>query len=484
MKPLHMLFSVAIGWLILMPVAAQPTPQPSRILADMAMLTDDRMEGRRPGTRGEARTLRALERAFAAAGLEPAGERGWRQPVALEERKPRAARITARRGQAEDDLSAEIMLIGERARMRVDRAPVHFVGHGDVVPPSPGAVLLYRDSSPPGTALAPDTDELARRERLAASGAAMTLAIVDARFMARLRQRMPLGTIEAGGARRVAIRGYITEEAAAKLRGSAATIDARVETHIRRFTSANIVGRLRGASDPARALVYSAHWDAFGRCRPGEPDPICNGGIDNASGVAGMIELARWFAAGPRPDRSLIFVATTAEEHRLLGMRAYADRPAMPLADTVAAINIDTIALYPAGHPVGFVGAGLSDLDPIVERLVRAQGRTTDTGDGATFVAQSSDAWPMLRAGVPAVILSNVIARTGPDKGAAFQRFITQRAHFPVDDMRDIELGAAIEDLLLAHALGSALARRDVWPQFLPGARFSRPKPVRRSAGN
>ena len=183
----------------------------------------------------------------------------------------------------------------------------------------------------------------------------MTLAIVDATFLARQRTRMPLGVIEAAGVRRAPLRGYISEEAASRLIGSRVTLDAEVETRVRRFVSANVVGRLRGTSDPGRAIVYSAHWDGFGRCRPGEADPICNGGIDNASGVAGMIELARWFAAGPRLDRTLLFVATTAEESGLLGMRAYAARPAIPLADTVASINIDTIALYPPGQRPGQV---------------------------------------------------------------------------------------------------------------------------------
>lgn len=477
---------IAIAVLGFTPAGAEPGAYPSaaRILADMAILADDRMEGRRPGTAGEKRTIRALIEAFKDAGLEPAGTQGWLQPVMLEERKPRHVRMSARRRAGALELSGDVMLIGEQRRMRIANAPVRFVDHAETVPPSPGAVLLYHDRSPPGTALAPDTDDSARHARLAASGAAMTLAIVDPAMMARQRQRMPLGVIEAQGAERAPIRGYITEDAAKRLLAADAAIDAKVTSYVRRFRSANVIGRLRGAREPDRALLYLAHWDGFGRCRPGEADAICNGGIDNASGVAGMIELARWFAAGPRPDRTILFVASTAEEYNLLGTRAYADRPVVPLADTVAAINIDTIALYPAGQPAGYVGARLTDLDPLVTQIVGAQGRTVDMGEGPAFVAQSSDAWPLLRAGVPSVILSGVVARTGPDGGAAFRGFITRRAHLPVDDMRDIELGGAIEDLRAMHALGSALARRGIWPDFLPGARFSRPRPARNSAGN
>ncbi|WP_326523640.1 M28 family peptidase [Sphingomonas sp.] len=468
-------------FLVAAPSQAQPGSAEQRILADMAVLTSDGMEGRRPGTSGERKTVRELIAMFHRVGLEPGAGGGWRQPVPLAERRPVRAQFAVRGG---DDISGDVLLIGERPAMRVSGAQVRYVDHAQAVAPAPGMILLYRDQTPADAPFAPDSDNVARYERLAVSGAAMALAIVDDRIIARQRQRMPLGVIEAAGAARAPIRGYISEAAAQRLLAGGVVVDARVETAVRRFTSVNVIGRLRGATEPGRALVYSAHWDAFGRCRPGEADAICNGGIDNASGIAGLLEIARWFVAGPRPDRSILFVATTAEEHGLLGMRAYAARPVVPLADTVAAINVDTIALYGAGHPVGFVGGGLTDLDPIIARLVAGQGRTLDEGAGPAFVARSSDAWPMLRGGVPSVILSNVIARTGPDKGAAFQNFITTRAHFPSDDMRDLELGGAIEDLRLMHALGLDLARRDAWPDFLPGSRFSRPRSVRRTAGN
>lgn len=456
------------------PAHAQTTEQ--RVRADMEVLTADRMEGRRPGTVGEQRTVRELIAMFKRVGLETS-----LKPVRLEERKPARARVSLRGG---GDISGDMLLIGERARMRVSGAPLRYVDHAQTVTPAPGAVLLYRDQTPADAPFAPDSDSVARYHRIAASGAAMALAIVDDRIMARQRQRMPLGVIEATGAARAPIRGYISEAAAKRLMAGAPLLDAQVTTSVRRFTSSNVIGRLRGATQPDQALVYSAHWDAFGRCRPREADAICNGGIDNASGVAGMLEIARWFVAAPRPDRTILFIATTAEEHGLLGMRAYADAPAVPLIDTVASINVDTIALYGAGHPVGYVGGGLTDLDPLIGRLVAKQGRTLDEGAGPAFVARSSDAWPMLRGGVPAVILSGAIARTGPDKGAAFQRLITERAHFPVDDMRDLNLAGAIEDMQLMYALGIELARRDVWPNFKPGSRFSRPRSAPHSAGN
>ena len=136
--------------------------------------------------------------------------------------------------------------------------------------------------------------------------------------------------------------------------------DAKVTTDITEFTSHNVAGVLKGAKQPDEYILYTAHWDSFGSCRPGEADEICNGAIDNASGVAGMIELARAFAAGPRPDRSVLFLATTAEEMGLAGSRQFARTPLVPLSRTVAEFNLDVIVLYDRGNTAGFVGAGLT----------------------------------------------------------------------------------------------------------------------------
>ncbi len=464
---------------------------------DMAALSTDAMEGRRPGTRGEKRAVAYIARAFRDAGLEPVKGRRWLQPVRLEERIPRATTVTLRRGDVVTNLSQSVLLLGERSRTRIANASIVYGGHAEAGTGYAGAVVLYRDRPRPGSTLRPDSDGQARLERLAKGGALVALSVVDARQLARLRQRAALGVITGANATRPALHGYIEEAAAQswlkagglsletldKAATSAgftpvpladATAAVETTTKLRRFTSFNVVGQFKGAREPAKAILYTAHWDAFGYCRPGEADAICNGAVDNASGVAGIIALARRFAAGLRPDRTILFVATTAEEHNLLGSRAWVGRPPVPLRDTVAAINIDTIALYGRGHPIGFVGAGLTDADALIARLAAGQGRKLDAGEGANFVARSSDAWPLMQAGVPAFILSGAIARSGPDGGAAFQRFITERAHFPTDEMKGVDLGGALEDLDLAFALGADLARRDATVNFLPTSPFQR----------
>ena len=224
------------------------------------------------------------------------------------------------------------------------------------------------------------------------------------------------------------------------------------------------------------AVLYTAHWDAFGRCRPNEADAICNGAVDNASGVAGILEVARLFLAGPPPERDILFVATTAEEHGLLGSRAYVSAPIVPLAKTIASINIDTIALYGKGHPVGYVGSGLTSVDPVLARLAADQGRVLDPGGGARFVYKSSDAWPLLQAGVPAFVLSGVISRAGPDKGQAFLDFIGKRVHTPADALTpEVDLTGAAEDVDLSYRAGLAFSEAGATVDFQSTSPFQRP---------
>ena len=230
--------------------------------------------------------------------------------------------------------------------------------------------------------------------------------------------------------------------------------DVQVSTDITEFTSHNVAGVLKGARQPGEYVLYTAHWDSFGRCRPGEADEICNGAIDNASGTAGMIELARAFAAGPRPDRSVLFLATTAEEMGLAGSRQYARTPLVPLTQTVVEFNLDVIVLYDRGNTVGFVGAGLTDADSVFERLVTAQGLTLETGPLTRMVVRSSDAWSLLMAGVPSFILSGAIG-SGPQGSQAFHDYLATRHHQPSDEFQaSMPMGGAVEEVELLYSVG------------------------------
>jgi Zn-dependent M28 family amino/carboxypeptidase len=223
--------------------------------------------------------------------------------------------------------------------------------------------------------------------------------------------------------------------------------DRRVRTH-------NVIGRIAGSGTSGEAILFMAHWDHVGLCRPpGVRDRICNGAVDNASGVASLIEIARALAIGPKPDRDILFVATTSEELGLLGARAFAADPPLPLGRIVAALNLDTVAVAPRGEPVSIVGRGLTALDPFVDATARALGRRTDPSDGPNALVQRQDGWALLQKGVPAILVG------GAYGGGRLQRFLSTRYHQPDDDIASgIELGGAAEDVDLHVALGRLFA--------------------------
>lgn len=492
-------FLLAATVLALASAAHAETASTARMTADITALSADTMEGRFPGTEGETKALAWIERAFADAGLQPFDTKVWRQPVPLVARTPKTATLILRLGGQKLNLSADIILLGQDAGETIRNAPLAFAGYADHLAGAKlsGAVVLFRDSDSPAETTPQPVDATTRTAALKTAGARSVLAIIpDGAFDKRKARTFP--TLQLPQDQTFAIRGFIRESAARRLLAASggdltaldtqaakpdfrptalpARIDATATTEVRRFVSANVVGRIRGSKPGAGAVLYTAHWDAFGHCRPLELDPICSGAVDNASGVAGILEVARLFRAGPRPERDIVFVATTGEEHGLLGSRAYAAAPVVPIARTAASINIDTIALYGKGQPIGFVGAGLTSADTMLARLAAEQGRVLDSGGGARFVYKSSDAWPLLRAGTPAFVLSGVISRAGPDKGQAFLDFITRRVHSPADKLTpEVDLIGAAEDVDLSYRAGLAFAHVDATPAFLPASPFQRP---------
>jgi Zn-dependent M28 family amino/carboxypeptidase len=218
--------------------------------------------------------------------------------------------------------------------------------------------------------------------------------------------------------------------------------------------SANIIGSLPGAKATGEAVVLTAHWDHLGICAPDAADRICNGAVDNASGVALMIEVARLLAAGRRPARTILFVATTGEERGLVGARALVAKPVIPLRQIVAAINLDTVAVAPAGAPVGIVGRGMTRLDPIVDDVARHLGRRIDTSGWSNRFIRRQDGWVFLQAGVPAIMVGGAYGDP-----AALMAFLNGRYHHPDDDLAHLPpLAGAAEDSLLLAAVIRAFA--------------------------
>lgn len=452
----------------------------------MEVLSSDSFAGRKPGTPSERITTDFIMKRFAEVGLAPPAGNGWLQPVKLETRRMRSASLVIRGPSgATIDLSDAVALVGNGPSVMLNNVPVVWGGYvragtaGRAGRPGAtmmaGALVLYRDADPPDLTPLP-TDWVARLAVLAGAGASGALVVVADDAFAQRRATLRSGVTTLASDPTVVVRGFISESAAKRVIESSDPLraDVNVSTDMSEFTSHNVAGVLKGAREPDEYVMYTAHWDSFGHCRPGETDEICNGAIDNASGTAGMIELARAFASGPRPDRSVLFLATTAEEMGLAGSRQYARTPLVPLAQTVVEFNLDVIVLYDRGNSAGFVGAGLTDADSVFERLVAVQGRMLETGGLAKMVVRSSDAWSLLMAGVPSFILSGAIGK-GQQGSKAFQEYLATRYHGPSDEfLADMPMGGAVEEVELLYAAGQYFATAGTSVRFTPGSAFQR----------
>lgn len=207
------------------------------------------------------------------------------------------------------------------------------------------------------------------------------------------------------------------------------------------FTSHNVVGVARGRHPDGKAVLLMAHWDHLGICAPKEADRICNGAVDNGSGVAAMIAVAEQVAR-LRLDRDVWFVATSAEEWGLLGARAFADRPPLPLASIVAGFNLDMIAVAPTGARVALIAPPHSRLEPLARQSAAALGRGWDGDRDADNFLRRQDGWVLAERGVPMVMAGGSFSDL-----AVLQRFIDTRYHGPDDELRaDTYLGGAVDD--------------------------------------
>ncbi len=221
-----------------------------------------------------------------------------------------------------------------------------------------------------------------------------------------------------------------------------------------------------GAAPGSGAVLLLAHWDHLGECRPPiAADRICNGAVDNASGLAVMLELARRLKAGAPLERDVYVLATTAEEAGLLGARAFTKAPPLPLTSIVAGFNLDMPALAPAGSPVGYIGRGQGRLDTVILSQIALSGRVEgDIALAASFV-QRQDGWVLQQQGVPTVLLSSTYGSRD-----ILNPFLASGYHSPGDNGAEIELGGAIEDLLLHERLIRLLADPARYPAPEAGA--------------
>jgi hypothetical protein len=221
------------------------------------------------------------------------------------------------------------------------------------------------------------------------------------------------------------------------------------------FTSHNVIGVARGRRPDGKAVLLMAHWDHLGRCAPKAANKICNGAVDNASGVAAIIAVAEKVARMGL-DRDVWFVATSAEEWGLLGARAFADRPPLPLSSIVAGFNLDTIAVAGGGAPVAMIAPPNSRLEPLVKQAVLAVGRQWDGDREADGFLRRQDGWVLAERGVPMVMAGGSFSDL-----ALLRRFIAGDYHGPNDELQPTtDLGGAVADANLHLELVRRAASR------------------------
>ncbi|WP_288758655.1 M28 family metallopeptidase [uncultured Brevundimonas sp.] len=240
-----------------------------------------------------------------------------------------------------------------------------------------------------------------------------------------------------------------------------------------RVQTRNVLARIPGAQHPDETVMYGAHWDGYGVGTPdASGDKIYNAAVDNATGVAALLELAHAFAAGPRPKRSIVFAAWSGEEAGLLGSTYYAANPVWPLEKTIANINVDSLLPGTEVDPnVVVIGKGKNQLDAVLERHASATGRTLIADPAPQAGAfYRSDHFPLAIQGVPA--LFPAAGFTGAS--AASRDYVENRYHQPSDEWDETwRMDAAAADVALIYAVGRDLADSDAWPEWNADAEFA-----------
>lgn len=500
----------------------------------VAVLASDEFEGRAPATPGEEKTVEYLRGEFERLGARPGNRGAWFQPVEVTEITADAGASLRARG-AGAELSfryGEEMVVGTPRQLpavSVTDSDMVFVGYG-IVAPERGwddyagvdargktVVILVNDpgyaTQDPelfnGNAMTYYGRWVYKYAEAARQGAAAALVVHETgpagygwEVVSASWTGPQIGLTDPDLNRdRAAIEGWLSLESAEAL-FEAAGLDwrtlksaaarpgfravplgglrasASVRNTVRTSVSRNVIAAIPGTERPGEAIVYTAHWDHLGVApSPEGGDAVYNGAADNATGTAGLLALAWLHMRAPPPERTIVFLAVTAEESGLLGSQWYVENPVWPLADTVANINMDNLNTVGRARDVVVVGAGGSELERYLERAAAAQGRYVapePTPERGYYYR--SDHFSFARAGVPALYAESGEddAERGREYGAARARdYAENRYHQPSDEYDpDWDLGGAAQDILLYFDIASRLAGETSFPEWFEGNEF------------
>lgn len=499
----------------------------SRRLDDLAA---DSMLGRKPGQRGDTLTVAYLERQMRAIGLTPAGTNGFRQAVSLTRLRSSGAATFRVNGRAVPLDSTTIILTAAAPGERTLRdAPVVFVGYGIVAPEHrwddygalalAGKVALILDGEPAlvsGRRFGTREERspharwfLKARQAIAhgASGVVLIRAGSDSAHRARRAQLQDhvIGDTT-GPAEEPPITVHVSWSACERLARAAGTtlaawqaaandstvgpealplqLTASVRGEGASFVSNNVVGTIAG-SDPARrdeCVVYLGHWDAYGVGPAVQGDSIYNGALDDAAGVSQMLLVAQAVRALPRPPRrTMVFVATTAEESGMHGARAYANHPVCALSRTALAVGMDWAWTWGLADTVISNGIGYSTVDALARRIATRLGKAFAPGLGEYWLL--SDHAVLALRGVPAFFGGLDGDVRGKPRGWATAQLDSQETHAPSDERKATwDLAGALFEVRYLFELGVRAAEADTALQWTVDSDFKRASETSRKA--
>ena len=504
-------------------------------------LSADEYEGRKPGTKGEDLTVKYLEAEFKKLGLKPGNTDGtFIQPVPLVGiTATNTQPLTITRGSGSktfkwaDDVVAWSKHVADTAA--IANSEMVFAGYGVTAPefnwddfknvdvkgktivvfvndpqvPDPGDASKLDAKTFNGKAMTYYGRWTYKFEEGARRGAAGVLIVheeIPAGYpfqvvQGNLVEKFDLVTPDKNMSR-AAIEGWITLDTAKAilkmagqdfdaLKKQALTRDFKpvplgleaslaIRNTMRTVNSRNVLARVEGTDPQLRDeyVVYSAHWDHLGVGAPVNGDRIYNGALDNASGVAQLLEIAQAFTTvEPKPKRSILFLMVTAEEQGLLGSQHYSVTPVYPLAKTVANINVDGINQWGRTKDIIVIGMGASDLDDYLRDAATEQGRVLrpDPESEKGFYYRS-DHFNFAKQGVPALYVDTGEEFIGKPAGYSQQKrdeYTKIDYHQPSDEVKpDWDLSGAVEDAQLLFAVGYRVANASKMPEWKPGNEF------------
>lgn len=506
------------------------TFRPEALHAHMNFLASDLLEGRGTGTRGHQIAAEYVAAQFDGAGLEPGAGASWFQEVPFRKTLPQRDSVITLHHGGQD----RVLRFGEgfvtsgnplTESWKVD-APVVLAGFGVTAPElkyddyarvdAKGKVVAIFNGAPKAfdTTLRAHYSASTNKLLNAAAHGAVGLIILGtpqdfarAEWSRVVRQTSlgamhwlrgdepPAGVVReignyvslspagcealfAGSAQTYAQAAHAAEQGAPASFALAATISFDIHSVHSNVSSPNVVGLLRGSDPQLRDeyVVYTSHLDHLGISDPVDGDSINNGALDNASGIASMIEMARAFASRPHPRRSIVFVATTGEEKGLKGADYYANNPTVPVENIVANINVDEILMFSPTRDITVIGAENSTLEQSSLRVAKAMGIEVSPDpfpEEVVFVR--SDQYPFVKRGIPAVFPIAGYRAVDPkvDLPKILMAWDRERYHTPKDDMQqpmDLRVGVQVTEF--AYRLGTDVANTTARPQWKKGNFF------------